>query len=234
MPSKGFACNEYGAVRLSGVGTLSRHGRARFPSTPKTAEILRKGADLYLSVTFNVKVARPTRKSGNESTSFDWSIQTVLTQVIGDSLNGEVETVENPRWLKKQLERTAGLQQGIAREEDKAKKKSGKERGFPVNFVLRRLYTRLRNVHGLIARQRKDFYHKLNTAMVKRFGLIVTEELSTNNKSRAPAPRPNEDGTFAPSGAAARPDSTAASWMPRQQVCSKNFDTKRKKLGRNS
>lgn len=59
-------------------------------------------------------------------------------------------------------------------------------------------------MHGQIARQRQDFYHKLTAALVARFGLIVTEELTVRNMSRAPKPKQNEDGTFAPNGAAAK------------------------------
>lgn len=199
-----YAGTCYGAVRLSGIGTVGLRGRARFPGTPKTAEVIRKGNNWYLSVTFNVDDSNLARVSGRESASFDWGINTLLTVVVGDALNGAVETVDNPRWLKPKLEKIAGLQQGIAREETKAKQKSGKERGFPVNITLGALYKRLRHLHAQIARQRKDFYHKLTTAMVKRFGVIVTEELSVKNMSRAPKPAQNEDGTYAPKGAAAK------------------------------
>src|SRR5690606_7815265 len=88
--------------------------------------------------------------------------------------------------------------------EESAKKVSGKTRGFPVNAKLAKLYEQLRTVHGRIARQRHDFYHQLTARLVARFGLIVTEQLSVKNMSQAPAPRQNEDGTFAPNGAAAK------------------------------
>lgn len=199
-----YAGTQYGAVRLSGIGTVGLRGQARFSGTPKTAEVMRKGDSWYLSVTFNVEEASLARESGKESASFDWGLKTLLTLVVGDSLAGQVEAVDNPRWLKKKLEKIVGLQQGISREETKAKQKSGKERGFPVNVTLGGLYKRLRHLHAQIARQRKDFYHQLTAAMVKRFGLIVTEELSVKNMSRAPKPVQNEDGTYAPNGAAAK------------------------------
>ncbi|MBC8737058.1 transposase [Paraburkholderia sp. UCT31] len=195
---------EYGAVRLSGIGTVSMRGRAGFDGVPKTAEVMRRGDKWYLSVTFDVTENEIRRQGGRVSTAFDWGVTTLLTQVTGDALTGEIEKVENPRWLKKQLGKIVELQQGTSRLETAAKLASGKDRGFPVNARLERLYRRLRAVHGKIARQRHDFYHKLTAAMVARFGLIVTEELSVANMSRAPKPKKNEDGTYAPNGAAAK------------------------------
>lgn len=201
---KGYSGTEYGAVRLSGIGTVSIRGRARFFGVPKTAEVLRKKDRWYFCVTFNVEDANIRRVGGNQSTSFDWGLTTLLTSVVGDALTGQVETVENPRWLKKKLMKMAGLQQGIAKLETKAKIQSGKDKLFPVSVQLNELYKRLRHLHGQIARQRQDFYHKLTAATVARFGLIVTEELTVRNMTKAPKPKLNEDGTFAPNGAAAK------------------------------
>lgn len=200
----GYQGTAYNAVRLSGIGTIQLRGKARFHGTPKTAEVLRKGDKWYLSVTFDVEDAVLVRASGSESMAFDWGIKTLLTTVIGDALTGAVETVSNPRWLKLRLEKIAGLQRGIAKQEIKAKLASGKEKGFPVSVQLAELYKRLRHIHSQIARQRNDFYHKLTAALVARFGLIVSEELTVKNMTKAPKPKENEDGTFAPNGAAAK------------------------------
>jgi putative transposase len=202
--SGGCAGHEYGAVRLSGIGTVSMRGRARFEGIPKTAELMHKGGKWYLSVTFDVTDEAVKREGGRESTAFDWGLTTLLTHVVGDALTGSIETVDNPRWLKKQLTNIKDLQQGISRLEAAAKLASGKEKNFPVNARLLNLYRRLRAIHSKVARQRQDFYHKLSAALVARFGLIVTEELSVTNMSRAPKPKKNEDGTYAPNGAAAK------------------------------
>lgn len=203
-PGKGYAGTEYGAVRLSGIGSVTMRGRARFAGTPKTAEVLRKGDKWHLSVTFNVDDPQLARRSGTQSTAFDWGLKTLLTSVVGDALSGDISTVENPRWLKNKLGTIAALQQGIARLETAARAASGKDRHFPVSVRLKQLYQRLRHVHGQIARQRKDFYHKLTAALVAKFGLIVTEELTVKNMTRAPKPKQNEDGSYAPNGAAAK------------------------------
>jgi putative transposase len=201
---KGYAGTEYGAVRLSGTGTVSMRGRGRFAGTPKTAEVIRKKDKWFLSVTFNVDENAVKRVGGHESVAFDWGIKELLTTVVGDALTGPVKAVNNPRWLKTKLVRIKELQHGISLLEEAAKKSSGKTTKFPVNVKLFNLYARLRKLHGQIARQRQDFYHQLTAAMVKRFGFIVTEQLSTKNMTRSPQPKKAEDGTFLPNGAAAK------------------------------
>ena len=88
--------------------------------------------------------------------------------------------------------------------EEKAKKASGKDKRFPVNARLKKAYDRLRAIHGKIARQRQDFYHCLTAGMVRENAFIATEELSVANMSKAPKPKQNEDGSYAPNGAAAK------------------------------
>jgi len=203
-----YAGTEYGAVRLSGIGTVSMRGRARFPGTPKTAEVIRRKDKWYLSVTFEVSRAdlqcKQVRTAGSASMSFDWGINTLLKQIVGDALTGEVVSVDNPRWLKTKLSRIKDLQQAISQREEAAKAASGKTKRFPVNARLAGLYDRLRRIHGQIARQRQDFYHKLTTALVQRFGLIVTEQLTVKNMVRAPKAKKADDGTYLPNGAAAK------------------------------
>jgi putative transposase len=201
---QGYAGTEYGAVRLSGIGTVSMRGRARFAGTPKTAEVMLKGGQWFLSVTFDVADEQVARAGGKESMSFDWGIKTLLTQVVGDALTGSVETVNNPRWLRTKLLKIKDLQQGISLLEEASKKASGKASKFPVNEKLSMLYGRLRRLHVQVARQRQDFYHQLTAALVSRFGLIVTETLAVKSMVKAPKPKQAEDGTYLPNGATAK------------------------------
>jgi putative transposase len=201
-PGKKYCGTSYGAVRLSGIGTIGLRGRARFAGTPKTAEVLRKAGKWYLSVTFDVDQAGIARQSGTQSMAFDWGLKTLLTQVTGNWDDGLVEPIENPRWLKSRLNKIREMAQGIALLEEKAQAASGQAQGFPVNARLRSLYQRLRTVHGQVARQRNDFYHKLTAKLVSRFGLIVTEELRVKDMSRAPQPKVDDEGHYVPNGAA--------------------------------
>lgn len=202
----GCAGHSWGAVRLSGIGTVSMRGRSRFEGEPKTAEVIRTGDKWFLSVTFQVEAQQVARESGRESIAFDWGVSTLLTQVVGDPMAGATETLENPRWLKAKLARIVQTQQTISTLETAAKARSGLERKFPVSAALRGAYSRRRALHGKVARQRQDFYHQLSAKMASRFGLIVTEELQVKNMTRAPAPRPDaaNEGQFLPNGAAAK------------------------------
>jgi putative transposase len=201
---KGYCGTQYGAVRLSGIGTVSMRGCARFAGTPKTAEVFRKGNVWFLSVTFNVTDEAIARKSGTQSMSYDWGVNTLLKQIIGDWDAGTTVNVENPRWLRNQVKVIKDLQRGISLLEESSKELSGKKEKFPVSAQLEKLYQRLRKIHSKIARQRNDFYHKLTSAMVSQFGLIVTEKLAVKNMTKKPKPIKNEDGKYAPNGAAAK------------------------------
>jgi putative transposase len=205
-PDRAFDGVTYGAVRLTTIGTVSMRGRVRFDGEPKAAEVFRKGENWYLSVSFEVQPEAVERVGGSGSVAFDWGVTTLATQVVGDAVSGSIETIENPRWLSRELERLAALQRLVSELEAKAKAASGREKGFPFSRDLRRAYEGRRRLHSRVARQRQDFHHKLSARMVGRFGLIVTEELATKNMVKAPAPRPDPDspGQFLPNGASAK------------------------------
>jgi putative transposase len=202
----GHTKNSYGAVRLSGIGNISIHGAARFIGIPKTAEVVRKNGKWFLSVTFNVSQEAIARTSGSQSMAFDWGLTTLLTMVVGDSFTGKVKEVKNPRWLKKQLSTIARLQQFIAKTETAAKAASGKQKNFPVCHQLRNAYARRRSIHQRIANQRHDFYHQITAALVKTYGLIITEELAVKNMTKSPKPKEDSDnpGQYLPNGASAK------------------------------
>ena len=108
----------------------------------------------------------------------------------------------------------AALQRTVSVEEAKAKAQLGlaadaplkKGQRLPVTAKLKRLYAQVRALHGKVARQRHDFYHKLTAELVKRFAFLGTEALAVNNMSRAAKAKPDPDqpGAFLPNGAAAK------------------------------
>jgi putative transposase len=59
--------------------------------------------------------------------------------------------------------------------------------------------------HSKIARQRKDFHHKLTARLVGQATAIFTEQLRVANMTKRPRPQPGEKpGTHLPNGAAAK------------------------------
>lgn len=74
-----------------------------------------------------------------------------------------------------------------------------------VSNRLKRLYAHLGALHSKIARQRKDFYHKLTTWLVETFGLIGTEELNVAGMTRRLKKKIDDNtGETLPNGAAAK------------------------------
>jgi putative transposase len=62
----------------------------------------------------------------------------------------------------------------------------------------------LKRAHRHVANQRKDMQHKAARKIVDTYGAVAVEALSLDNMSKRPAPLNNEDGTYAPNGAAAK------------------------------
>jgi putative transposase len=198
--------DKHGTVRLSGIGIVRLRGKGRFTGEPKTAEVIRRNGKWYLSVTFNVEADRVARTAGNEVAAFDWGLTTLLTIAKAD---GSIETIDNPRWLKRRLDDIRTISRSISAEETRIRQTLGLKPGQPIPYVrytckLKRLRKQLRNIHGKVARQRHDFYHKLSAILVGRFAFLASEELSPAAMSKAPEPEadPERPGAFLPNGAA--------------------------------
>jgi putative transposase len=208
---KGKERVHHGTVDLANIGKIKMRGNGRFTGTPKTAEVVHKQGKWYLSVTYDVKVADVARETGTEIMAFDWGISTLMTIAKAD---GTTAHIDNPRWLKNALEAIKTLQRVISEEQIKAKVAIGLKpedpipigTKLPVSKKMKKLFAQLAAVYGKIARQRKDFYHKLTAWLVETFGAIATEALTPKNMSKRPKQKPDPDnpGQFLPNGAAAK------------------------------
>lgn len=207
MSAKGAG---YNALSITGIGDIGMRGKARFIGTPATCELMHKAGKWYVSVTFNVQEHQIARPCGRETVAFDWGVDTLLTIARSD---GSIEEIDNPRWLKSRLEALRDLGRVISAEERKCKQQMGLDADAPLqegqrlkkSNRLRRLYAQLSALHSKIARQRKDFYHKLTTWLVETFGLIGTEELAVAKMTRRPEKKVDEvTGEALPNGAAAK------------------------------
>jgi putative transposase len=122
--------SRYGAVVLSGIGTIGLRGRARFEGKPTSAEVVHKGDSWYLSVTFDVEdaqIARPCAKQG--PIAFDAGLTDLLTTLRYHDGQAAFDVVDNPRWLKRQLVNIVELQRTVSALEQRAMQTSGKSRG---------------------------------------------------------------------------------------------------------
>lgn len=196
----------YDKLYLTGIGDIRIRGQGRFLGTPKTCEILHKQGQWHLSVTFDVPEHQIMRPSGTQAMTFDWGLNALLTIAKSD---GTLDEIDNPRWLKANLSAIKNLARAISAEETRIRL----ERQQPADWklppacqsrYLKRLYVQLRNIHGKLARQRKDFYHKLTTALVEQCGALGTEALAVANMVKRPKARPDPEqpGEFLPNRAA--------------------------------
>lgn len=175
-----------GMLRLSGIGSVRMRGGMRDIGTPKTCEIVHRHGKWYASVTVN---CMPVRKSGYGAIGFDWGIEHFITIERDD---GTFEEVKNPRWLR---ENEAKLK-ALYRARDGKKKFS---------LAWRHFNRKIGKLHSKIARQRKDWQHKLSANLVASTGAIFTETLAVKNMTQRPKPKKGEKpGEFLPNGAAAK------------------------------
>jgi len=159
-----------GTLRISQVGTMQARGRGRFidqdktsrnPGIPKTLQVIKRGNDWYASITFEMPVL-PFRPSGEQQIGFDWGLENFLTIVNSKE---EVQTLSNPRFLKKELKALAKAQKALSR-----KKKGSKGR--------EKAKVRVLKIHRKIADKRKNELHQVSARVVALSSFIATEKLN--------------------------------------------------------
>ena len=84
------------------------------------------------------------------------------------AITSDGEMIENPKYLKKSLDKLAKLQRELSR-----KSKGGSNRN-KARIKVARQYEK-------IANQRKDFLHKLSTELVRNNDVICIEDLQVKN-----------------------------------------------------
>ncbi len=116
----------------------------------------------------------------------DWGVETFATLALPD---GTAEAIENPRLGKADARAIRVASRAVSR-----KKKGSHNR--------RKAVKALRRLRQKQANRRLDFQHKTSAAMVSRFALIATEELSVKNmtaSAKGTAEQPTAHGPAAAS-----------------------------------
>jgi putative transposase len=176
----------HGHLRLQGVGKVRLRGGSRTPGIPRTCDITHKHGKWYASITLS---CQPERPAGTAILAFDWGIETYATLAAADDA---CKPIANPRFLR-QSEDTL---KAANRERDHKTKGSRAWRTW---------HQTVAKTHGKMARQRKDFHHKLSARLVGQAGALFTEQLRVANMTRRPKPKPGDmPGTHLPNGAAAK------------------------------
>ncbi|TQK49899.1 putative transposase [Streptomyces sp. SLBN-118] len=170
-------------VRLQGVGHVKVHQHRPVVGTVKTISVKREGRRWYVILTAEQTLPEPLPRTGSVV-----GIDMGLANFLADSGGG---FVPNPRHGQKAAAKLGAAQQALSR-----CKRGSKRRGKVVEEVAR--------LHRKVRRQRLDHAHKTALDLVREHDFIAHEDLKIRNMSKAPEPRPNEDGTYAPNGAAAK------------------------------
>lgn len=153
---------QHGQLRLSGIGFIRIRGKARIVGIPKTAEILHKSGEWFVSVTI---ACVPKRECGTKAIGIDWGVETFL--VLHDH-QSKTDHVENPRHLKKMLPKLKKAQRAVSK-----KRKGSHNRKKSVQVLVK--------LHQKIANRRKDFHHKQAAIIVKENAFIACETLSVKS-----------------------------------------------------
>jgi putative transposase len=170
-------------VFLKGIGHVRVNQHRAVKGHLKTISVKRECNRWYVILACDDVPAQPLPATG-AVVGIDLGVASFLTTSDGSH-------VPNPRPLAVTAARLAAAQGDIAR-----KKRGSKRR--------RKSVARTAALHGKVRRSRLDHAHKTALALVRDHDVIVHEALKVANMTRRPKPRPAEDGTYEPNGAAAK------------------------------
>lgn len=170
-------------VHFKGIGHVRVHQHRAVKGRVKTITAKRDGKRWYVVLSCDDVPAEPLPATG-AAVGIDLGVAHFATTSDG-------EHIPNPRHLAATAEHLAAAQRALAR-----KKRGSKRR--------RKAVAKVAALHAKIRRARLDHAHKTALALVRDHDVIVHEALQVASMTRRPKPRPAEDGSFEPNGAAAK------------------------------
>lgn len=187
-PKDGDGCRwkpDLGRVYLQGIGDVKVTLHRRVEGRVKTVSAKREGRRWYLVLSCDHVPAKPLGPTGR-AVGVDVGTASFATTSDG-------EHVPNPRWARKAAEGLERAQHVLGR-----KKRGSANRRAARETVAAR--------HRKVARQRRDFHHKLAKDLVPGYDVVAVEDLQVKNMARRPKPVPDPDnpGAYLPNGAAAK------------------------------
>jgi putative transposase len=143
-------------VDISKIGRVPMIAHRPIEGTIKTLTIRRKSTGKWYAC-FSVETAPEPLPETQRAVGVDVGLEKFATLSTG-------ETIENPRFFRKDERALAKAQ----------RKLSKAEKDTPKHRKRRKVVA---HVHERIANRRKDFVHKLSRRLVNEFGIIVFEDL---------------------------------------------------------
>ena len=171
---------KHGSVTLNDLGiTVKMRGKMKNHekdwSQPTTLTIVYKPSKRQWFASFTVEVATPDAKFGSESellyqsiVAYDLGTETALTLYDG----AEFIEIENPRFTQKNDEKV----RKVAKQK---RRKRAPKKGVKASRRWRKINQRESKLKAKVARQRKDWQHKVTSDIASRYDIGVTEKLNT-------------------------------------------------------
>lgn len=170
-------------LRLHGIGHVKVRLHRPWKGTPKAITVKREGRRWWVTVRCGDVPAEPLPSTGREI-GVDLGVCALIATSDG-------VLVSEGRHGRRSSDRLKTAQQDLARKQRESNRR-------------KRAVERVAAVHRKVGCQRKDLAHKVSRSLVNDYDVIVHEDLKIANMVRRPKPRPVEDGTFLPNGAAAK------------------------------
>jgi putative transposase len=175
-------------VRFLGIGHVRVHQHRTVKGRVKTITAKREGNRWYVILACDDVPAEPLPATG-AVVGIDMGVTHFLSTSTG-------KHVPNPRYGAATADKLAAAQQSLAGfPQRRAQDRTRKHRVAAMKVS--RLHTKIR-------RQRLDHAHKTALRLVRENDVVAHEALQVTNMTRRPRPRPAEDGSWEPNGAAAK------------------------------
>lgn len=159
-------------VFLPKIGWVKLRKSRELEGTITQATVVLEGGYWYVSIVCEIEVAEPSLSADASIAGIDLGLEDFA--IVADSKG--IERAANPRFLRRELGHLRYLSRQLSR----------KVRGSQNR---RKAKAKLQRFHARVRAKRKDYLHKLSTALVKSHDLIVVESLKVKhllqNSSRA-------------------------------------------------
>lgn len=173
-------------LHLSKIGHIKITRHREMIGKIKTCTVKREGEQWYAILTSEYECDPAlTFHPSDEEIGVDLGINSFAVLSDGTS-------IENPRFYRQSEEKIKAAHQKVARRKRQSHRRQRAKR------ELSRLYRKVRH-------RRRNFLHQEARKLVKRYGVLVFEDLNVVNMTKAPTPKQDETtGKYLPNGAAAK------------------------------
>ncbi|MFS8902587.1 transposase [Synechococcus sp. H60.4] len=172
---------KHGTVTLRDLGiTLRMRGKAKDWGRPTTLTIVYKPTLRQWYASFTVEVEVPRSKFGSQSdlkyesiVAYDLGTETAITLYDGS----EFYEVANPRFTQRSEEKIRKIAKLKRRKRAPRKRVKASRRWKKINRLEAKLQAK-------VARQRRDWQHKVTSEIARRYDIGVTEKINVKNMTR--------------------------------------------------